>query len=60
MAKIRNHYRIDCFVPVKVENPEVYEDIENAESEMDNLEDMNPDNIYMIALCDAEGNNLEE
>jgi hypothetical protein len=45
---------------IEAEDPEVYEDIENAESEMDNLRDMNPDNIYMISLCDVEGNDLKE
>lgn len=53
-------YRIDCWMKVDVENPEPYEDLSNAQDDLDQQEMMFPENIYKIIEIDVETGNETE
>ena len=43
-------FRIDCWIPAEVDDPQIYDDIDDAKSELRQLQDMQPENIYQILV----------
>lgn len=57
----KKFYRVDCYVRAPFgEDQEIFDSIENAETEVDNLEAMNSGNIYLLKICDEDGSDLED
>ena len=44
--KIR--YRVDCWIPIEAEDPELYDNFSNAEIALRECRSMQPENIYGI------------
>lgn len=52
-------YIIKCWIPVDEEDPQMYDAEYNAQSELEQIEDMQPENRYEIVECDKQGKEIQ-
>jgi len=58
MAK--KFWRIDCWIPVEAEEPQVYENFIDAQNDAENhFGLMQPENIYIVKCCKEDGSDLD-
>ena len=51
-------YIVKCWIPVDEEKPEVYDNLVDAEQDVNQAEMMQPENKYSIVECDKHGEEL--
>ena len=54
----KKYYRVDCFIRVEEEEPQVYDYLEDAQEDHDQLEMMHKENYYEVNECDEKGQDL--
>lgn len=51
-------YMIKCWIPTEAEDPQIFDTIYNAEGDLFQAEDMQPENKYEIVECDKQGKEI--
>jgi len=60
MDEPKKFYRIDCWIPVEAEEPQVYDNQYEAQDDADNHYGlMQPENKYEVVECKEDGKDLD-
>lgn len=51
-------YIIKCWIPTEAEDPQIYYGMYDAQNDLIDAEDMQPENKYEIVECDKQGKEI--
>ena len=50
-------YRLDCYIPVEPDEPDIFKNLHEANIEYDQMCEMHPENHYEVVECDKPNKN---